>query len=154
MFIWNISLSKKNWSRCDQKCTYIFMYRTRHSYQTLMKTWVFSTNIGKILKYQVLWKSIQRELSCCLRWDGRTDGQTDMTKLIVDFRKCTNASKRFVFIFHLILRIRLIVQSCHLFPDLFWFFRLHFLRLLHVLIIDLLFMFRITVNWKWCWSFV
>ena len=38
----------------------------------------------KMLKCQISWKSVQREPSCSIR----TDGQTDMTKLTVAFRKC------------------------------------------------------------------
>jgi len=37
------------------------------------ETWIFLTNFLKILKYQILWKSIQWEPSCSLRSDGRTD---------------------------------------------------------------------------------
>jgi hypothetical protein len=37
----------------------------------------------KILKYQNLWQSIQWEMRCSMR--SGTDGQTDMTKLIVAF---------------------------------------------------------------------
>jgi hypothetical protein len=45
------------------------------------QTWIFLTDFQKILKYQILWKSIHWELSCSM-W---TDGQTDMTKLRVTF---------------------------------------------------------------------
>ena len=45
------------------------------------QTWMFSTCFRKILKYQLSSKSIHRE-PCCFMG---TDGQTDMTKLIVAF---------------------------------------------------------------------
>jgi hypothetical protein len=41
-FVWNISHSKKNWARYDQKCALFFMYSTRYSCPILTKvefTW-------------------------------------------------------------------------------------------------------------------
>jgi hypothetical protein len=34
-FVWNVSHSKKNWSRYDQKCTLVFKQSTRSSSQVL-----------------------------------------------------------------------------------------------------------------------
>ena len=53
------------------------------------ETWIFSTDFQKILKYQISRKSVQREPSCSMR----TDGQTDMTKVIAAFRNFANAPK-------------------------------------------------------------
>jgi len=48
-----------------------------------------STDFRKILKYQISRKSVQGEPNCSM-W---TDGQTDMTKLIVTFRSMGKAPK-------------------------------------------------------------
>jgi hypothetical protein len=50
----------------------------------------FLTDFWKILKYQISLKSVQWE-SICSMW---TDGRTDMTKLIVDFRNFAKAPKK------------------------------------------------------------
>ena len=52
--------------------------------------WIFSIYFREIFKYKISWKSVQREPSCSLR----TDGRTDMTKLIVAFRNFTKARKK------------------------------------------------------------
>jgi hypothetical protein len=51
--------------------------------------WIFPTEFRKILKYEILLNSVQRELSCSIRKDGRTD----MTKLIFAFRNFVNMPK-------------------------------------------------------------
>ena len=52
-------------------------------------TGILSTDFRKILKYQISWKSVQREQSCSVR----TDRRTDMTKLRVAFSNFVNASE-------------------------------------------------------------
>jgi len=47
------------------------------------ETWIFSTNCWKILKYRIVWKSVQWEASCSMRTYVRTDGRTDMTNAIL-----------------------------------------------------------------------
>jgi hypothetical protein len=37
-FVRNISHSKKNWARCDLKCTWVFMPSTRYSCRIFAKT--------------------------------------------------------------------------------------------------------------------
>ena len=55
------------------------------------KTWIFSKEFRKILKYQISWKFDQWEPSCSMR----TGGQMDLTKLLVAFRNFANAPKTY-----------------------------------------------------------
>ena len=54
------------------------------------ETWIHSTVVQNILKYQISWKFVQWEPSCSMR----TDGQTDMTKLTVAFHNVAKAPKK------------------------------------------------------------
>jgi hypothetical protein len=83
-FILNISHSMRMCARCDQKR--IRLPVKLHLLSDCNETWIFSTNIRKILNCQIAWKSVQWEPSCSLP----KDRQTDMTKLIVAFRNFTN----------------------------------------------------------------
>jgi hypothetical protein len=60
----------------------------RYSYHRLINH-EFYEDIFEKLKYKISWKSVQREPSFFMR----TDGQIDMTKLIVAFPNFTNAPK-------------------------------------------------------------
>jgi hypothetical protein len=53
------------------------------------ETRIFGADFGKILKYQISWKPVQRKPSCSMR----TDRRTNMKKLIVAFRNFANAPK-------------------------------------------------------------
>ena len=64
------------------------MLSTRYSCPILMKLEFSRQFFRKILKYQISWKSIQWKPSCPIR--------TDMTKLIVAFRKFANAPDKTV----------------------------------------------------------
>jgi len=66
------------------------LVRYRYSCQIVMHLEFSQTIFRKILKYQILLKSVQWEPSCSVR----TDGQTDIMKLIVAFSQfCENAEK-------------------------------------------------------------
>jgi hypothetical protein len=67
---------------CSVKCPLFF--------SDFNEIWIFSTDFRKIFKYKISWKSVQWERSFSMRTDGRTDGWTDMTKLIVAFRNFAN----------------------------------------------------------------
>ena len=88
-FVWSISYSKKKWARYDQKCKLVLKLSTRHSLSDFNETWNFSTVFRKMLKYKISCKSAQWAQSCFMR----TDGRTDMTKLIVAFRNFANTPK-------------------------------------------------------------
>ena len=70
-FVWNISHSKKNWARYDQKCISVFLSSTGYSCPILIKLEI---------SRQIFFLN-NRLVSC---W--RTDGRTDMTKAAVAFR--------------------------------------------------------------------
>jgi len=55
----------------------------------------FSPHFLKIFRHQILWKFVHWEPSCCLRTDGRTNGQTEMTNQQVAFRSGENSNRSF-----------------------------------------------------------
>jgi hypothetical protein len=71
------------------------------------ETWTFSTDLKKILKYQISWKSVWWEPNCSKqtteltdgRRDRQTDKQTNMTKLIFFLENSTNKPKIIPFFF-------------------------------------------------------
>jgi hypothetical protein len=67
----------------------IFVPCARYSCQILMKR-IFSTDFRKILKCQILRKSVQWEQSCSMRAGVRTDGHEDANSR---FRNFANAPK-------------------------------------------------------------
>jgi hypothetical protein len=67
----------------------VFVLSTRYSCHILMKR-IFSTDFQKILKYQILRKSVQLEQSCSMRTDVRTDRHEDANSR---FRNFANAPK-------------------------------------------------------------
>jgi len=88
-FVWNISHSKNNWVRCDEK-RYIGLHVKYPLFLSdSNECWISSTDLRKIFKYEISWNSVRREPSCFM-W---ADGQTGMTKPTVDFRNFANAPK-------------------------------------------------------------
>jgi len=88
-FVWNISHSKKNWTRCDQTYILAFMQSTPYSSCRFVMKLKFSWQIFEkfsILKFHEN-PSIGRRVVPC----GYTDRRTDMTKLIVALRNFANA---------------------------------------------------------------
>ena len=93
-FVWNIYNFKKNWATCCHRCISGFMQSTRCSCQILMKL-EFS---GQIFEKYSNTKFNENPLSeswvvPCGRAYRQTDRETDMTKLIVDFRNYVTAPK-------------------------------------------------------------
>jgi hypothetical protein len=59
-----------------------------------MKLEIFPRTIfEKLSNIEFHEKYFQWKRSCCVRGDGQTDGQTDVTKLIVAFRNFPHAPK-------------------------------------------------------------
>ena len=58
------------------------------------ETWITSTEFRRILKYQILWKTVRWNPSCSMRMDGQTDRWSDMTNLMVAFSNLANAPKK------------------------------------------------------------
>jgi len=85
-FIWNTSHSKKNWATCNKK-RIGFNVKCLLFLSDCNESWIFSTDFRKILKHQLLWKSVHWEPG----YSVRTDRRTDMTKPIVAFRNFANA---------------------------------------------------------------
>jgi len=84
-FVWSISRLKNNSARYYHKLT-VRIHVKYSWFSGFNETWIFLTDFRKILKYYILWKSVQREQSWSLRTGGRkTDRQTRMTKLMVAF---------------------------------------------------------------------
>jgi hypothetical protein len=81
-FVWNTSHSK-NWARYDQECILAPMCGTCYSCHVLIKL-EFSGNISEKysnIQFHENLYSGSRVIPC-----GRTDGHTDMTKIIAAFR--------------------------------------------------------------------
>jgi len=45
------------------------------------KTWIFSSDIRKIFKYQISWKSVHWEPSCSMRTDGHYEANSRFSQL-------------------------------------------------------------------------
>ena len=92
-FVWNISLSKKKWTRYGHKCK-LFHVKYRLILSDFDEILIFSKDFRKTLKYKISWKSVMWKPSCSTRSGGRTVRQANMTKLMVAFRNFANAPKK------------------------------------------------------------
>jgi hypothetical protein len=89
---------EKIWARYDQKCILVSIYSTRYSCLVLMKL-EFSRRIFE--KYSNMkfhenpfrWSRVVQ----CGRTDGRTDRQTDLTKLTISFSNFAKAPNNNVY---------------------------------------------------------
>jgi hypothetical protein len=91
----NISYSKKNPARYRHKCRNVFAWSTCHSCRILIKLRFFNrcSRKAQIPNFVKLHPVGAELFHADEGTDGRTDRQTDMTKLIVAFRNFANASK-------------------------------------------------------------
>ena len=86
-FVWNISHSKKNWTRDNKKCIPVFTRSTRYSCQILMKPEFYRQIFEKKHSNNKLHENLSggsRPVPC---------GRTDMSKLKVAFLNFANAHK-------------------------------------------------------------
>ena len=89
-FVWNIPNSEMNWARYDYKCIgpLVLMHSTLYSCQILM-TLEFWTDFRKDSNI----KFHENLFSGGPCWSTRTDGRTDLTKLILVFRNFAKAPR-------------------------------------------------------------
>jgi hypothetical protein len=87
--VWNIFHYKKKWARYDKKCILVYMWSARYSCPILKKLVISRQIFEKICRHQISWISVQLEPSCSMR----TDGQKNMTQLLVAFRNCAKVPK-------------------------------------------------------------
>ena len=89
-FLYNFCLKHFSFSEKFSKVLSHMYERLHVKHQLFLwddnETWFSSTDSGKILEYQIQWKSVQWKPSCSMRADGETDRQTEMTNLTVTFR--------------------------------------------------------------------
>ena len=85
-FVWNISQSKKNWARYDQKCVIFFICSIRYSHPISVKPEFSRQFFQKYsnFKFHENPSSGSPVVPC---------GKTDMKKLIVGFRNFANRLK-------------------------------------------------------------
>ena len=95
-FVWNISHSKKNYARCDQRCILVLTQSTRCFFLQILRKLEFSQLIFEKCYNIIFYKNPSSASGFVPCWGtkGWADGQTDTTKLIVTFRNFANAPKK------------------------------------------------------------
>ena len=67
-----------------QQGTIITVHRSKVKYPLILsdfnETWIFSTDFRKTLKFQISWKSVQWECSCCMRTDMYDEASSRVTQ--------------------------------------------------------------------------
>jgi len=93
-FFWHIFHSKKSRDVYDKKCLKFFMWSTRYSCPILMKLEFSGQFFEKhsSITFRENPSGGSRGVPCG-QTDGKKEGRTDMTKLIVAFRNVANAPK-------------------------------------------------------------
>jgi hypothetical protein len=83
--VWNISQSKNNLAICH-KCTYVFIHRSRYSYQISEKLEISREIFEKYWNINMKNLSVTAELFCA-------DTKTYLTNLVLVFRNFGNTRK-------------------------------------------------------------
>jgi hypothetical protein len=91
-FVRNNSHPKMNWARYDKKIHIDLHVKYPLFLTNFNGTLIFSTDFRKIHKYQISWKTVQREPSCSMRTNGQTQRRTDMMELTVAFQNSANVT--------------------------------------------------------------
>jgi hypothetical protein len=87
-FVRSISHSKKKLARYDRSCILVYV-KYPIFLSDFNENWIFSTDFRK-----KLWKFVHWKPSFSVWTEERTDGEIDMTKLIIAFRNFMSAPKR------------------------------------------------------------
>jgi hypothetical protein len=86
-FVRNISHSKSNWARYDVKSKLVSVWGTRYCLQMLMKLEFFR----QVFEQNPQISNFMKTMKWGSSFSMRTDGWTDMTKLILPYRNFENA---------------------------------------------------------------
>jgi hypothetical protein len=70
-FVWNISHSKGNWARYDQKCIFWSSCKVPVTLSDLHETWIFSKDFLERMKCRISLKSFPSEQNCSMRTEKR-----------------------------------------------------------------------------------
>jgi hypothetical protein len=98
--VWNISHSKKNWVRYDQKCVLVFMYSPLYACPILTRIefyWQFFAKYPKIKFYENPF-SVSRVTPC--GWTDRQDRHDEANSCFSQFCECASKNVRFQFVFY------------------------------------------------------